>query len=98
MDAKNTKVIDGTFVVDLGNCLGGGSYSKVYGAWLKANPSQRCACKVISKQELDVQVNDYSERFNANKVTSNPKNDSSSTLRSASKNKWKSVKRLSTLM
>jgi len=48
-ESKNTKLIDNNFVVDLNQRLGGGSYSQVYTAWFKNNPSQQVACKIISK-------------------------------------------------
>jgi hypothetical protein len=45
-------LIDGKYVIDLNQKLGGGSYSKVYVGWLKTNPNEQYACKVISKEEL----------------------------------------------
>lgn len=48
--SKNTKLIDGKYVIDLNQKLGGGSYSQVYTGWLKSNPNEQYACKVISKQ------------------------------------------------
>jgi hypothetical protein len=55
-ESKNTKLVDGSYVIDLNNRLGGGSYSQVYISWLKNNPTERYACKVISKIDLDKQV------------------------------------------
>ncbi len=49
-------MIDGNYAIDMNNPIGGGSYSKVYISWVKSNPSERYACKVISKMELDKQV------------------------------------------
>ena len=37
--SKNNKLIDGKYVIDLNQRLGGGSYSQVYSGWLKANPN-----------------------------------------------------------
>jgi hypothetical protein len=50
------KVIDGKYVIDMNHLIGGGSYSKVYAAWPKSDPSVLLACKIISKVELDKQV------------------------------------------
>jgi hypothetical protein len=55
-ESKNTKLIDGNYVIDLNSKLGGGSYSQVFISWLKNNPTERFACKVISKIDLDKQV------------------------------------------
>jgi hypothetical protein len=55
-ESKNTKLIDGNYVIDLNSKLGGGSYSQVFISWLKTNPAERFACKVISKVDLDKQV------------------------------------------
>jgi hypothetical protein len=55
-ESKNTKLIDSKFVVDMNQKLGGGSYSNVYTSWLRNNPTQQFACKIISKKDLDLQV------------------------------------------
>ena len=49
-ETKSCKVIDGQFVVDIKQPIGGGSFSKVFAAWPKGNPKARLACKVIAKQ------------------------------------------------
>jgi hypothetical protein len=62
-ETKNCKIIDGKFVVDMNQRMGGGSYSQVYASWPKGNPSYQLACKIISKVELDKQVLLLSIRF-----------------------------------
>ena len=49
-ETKNCKIIDGKYVVDIKQRLGGGSYSQVFAAWPRGNSSQGLACKIISKQ------------------------------------------------
>jgi len=55
-ESKAAKVIDGKYVIDMNQPIGGGSYSKVYAAWPKSDGSVPLACKIISKVELDKQV------------------------------------------
>ena len=57
--SANIKVIDGKYVVDTNQSMGGGSYSQVYAAWLKGSPGLLFACKIISKKELDRKVGLY---------------------------------------
>lgn len=46
---KTAKVIDGKFIVDMNQRMGGGSYSTVFAAWPKGSPGIELACKIISK-------------------------------------------------
>lgn len=43
-------------MVDMNQCMGGGSYSQVYAAWPKGHTEMPLACKLISKLELNKQV------------------------------------------
>jgi len=54
--------------------LGGGSYSLVYASWCRTNPSEQLACKVISKVELDKQVQQIINRSHRRKELNNKNN------------------------